>query len=796
MTNINNEQDILQMSKTFNLSPQVIKILFARGYTNSDQIKQFINPSLSDLHDPFLLKDMDRAVARIKQAISKKEKVLIFGDYDVDGVSASAILIKYFASIGFYVDYYLPNRYIDGYGLTCEVLDKVKEKYNPSLIITVDCGISCHKEVEYAKSLGIEIIVTDHHDIPEILPDTIVVNAKLPNQKYPFSQLCGTGVAFKLVQAISGLEEAKKYLGICAIATIADIVPLVDENRIIVYYGLKDLENTLPQGIKLLIKDNKLNYNLSATDIAFRLAPKINAAGRMGDPTVALKLYLKEDKKILKYTIEDLNNQNIQRQALCNKVYEDASKRLKIINLSKYNAIVLFSKDWDSGILGIVSARIASEYNKPTVLFSEVDDELRGSARSIGDINICETISNIKEVVEAFGGHKMAAGLTIKTKQFSSFIKSLNEELRKNYTNNDYLPQKKYDFEIDAKEINEKLVKDLEILEPCGCGNPKPLFCLKFDKVNVSTMSNHPNHINIVANNFNMVAFNSAQYANLLKNTTEQNIIVELQMSEFKGKKYLKGIAKDIVTTTIVKQKNNDVLYGEYIKQLFYKNIAEQKAKFTLYSKNDLNKFVESAKNEMLGTLFIASTYETYNQFITQNSDIKLAHNLFEITDDSGVNMILLSPINFNKFNQFGKIIFLDPILDNNFLSKLEESTFAKVYIPQYKKVNTNIFKGLSTERKVFGEYFKMLSDLAAKQISFENELTLYKTLKALNPHYKNLSFKQYIYCLYTFVELGIFTVEKDADFYTLIENKKIFANLNTSSFYNSISLILSTLTL
>ncbi len=781
-----------KLAKYYNINRHIIDILFNRGYDTKEKIDKFLNPSIKDIHDPFLLKDMDRAVARIKKAMDKKEKVLVFGDYDVDGVSASSILIKYFASKDFFVDYYLPNRYIDGYGLTCEVIDKIKDKYNPSLIITVDCGISCYKEVEYAKSIGIEIIVTDHHDIPEILPDTIVVNAKLPNQKYPFSQLCGTGVAFKLVQAMSGLNEAKKYLGICAVATIADIVPLVDENRAIVTLGLKDLENNLPLGIKMLIKDNKLSYNLTASDIAFRLSPKINAAGRMGDPTVALRLYIKEDKKVLTKTIETLNEQNQERQSLCNIVYEDAIKMIHKINFSKYRAIVLYSKNWDSGILGIVSAKIASEFNKPTILFSEVGDELKGSARSINDIDICSTIANIKEVVEAFGGHKMAAGLTIKTKQYNNFIRSLNESLEKNCKPEDFLSRKEFDFELDPSEITEKFVKDLDVLEPCGCGNPKPIFMISFDKVNVSTMGNYPNHLNISAKNFNIVAFNSAEYTTLLKNTTKQSITVELQLSEFKGRKYLKGIAKHIYTDKITKPKNNDVLYGEYILEL-NENETQEKY-YSEYTKNYLQKLVQEADKEKIGTLFVASTYESYTQFIEQFPDLKLNHNLFEITRCDAENSIILAPICYDNFNLFSKVVYLDPILDKKYLNMLATKTFAKIYYPQYKKVNSTIFKGLSCERQVFGTYYKLISDLTKKLISFENRLDIYRHIKLLNPGLKKLSYRQFVFCLYTFIELKIFSIKQDGEYITLSEDSKVFSNLSNSKFYNTISLILATL--
>ena len=291
------------MAKEYNLSPIICQLLQMRGIEDKTQLDQFLNPNESSFYDPFLLKNMDKLVDRINVAMQKKEKVLIFGDYDVDGVSATAILVKYFASKNFYVDYFLPNRYVDGYGLTFSTIDMIKQKYSPNLIITVDCGISCFEEVEYAKKLGIEIAVTDHHDIPEQTPSGIVIDPKLDGQDYPFKYLCGTGVAFKVVQALSGFENAKKYLGICAIATIADIVPLQDENRAIVKLGMKDFEKNLPVGLKMLFTQTKLSLSASATDIAFRLAPKINATGRMGDASVALKLYIKNDKILLKNTI-------------------------------------------------------------------------------------------------------------------------------------------------------------------------------------------------------------------------------------------------------------------------------------------------------------------------------------------------------------------------------------------------------------------------------------------------------------------------------------------------------------
>lgn len=779
------------IAEKYNLSQIAVELLIKRGFDTEDKIDKFLNTSTSDFYDPFLLRDMDKLVNRIKKAIDKNEKVLIFGDYDVDGVSASAILIKYFASIKFYVDYFLPNRYIDGYGLTKESINFVKEKYNPTLIITVDCGISCYDEVEYAKSIGIDIVVTDHHDIPDKIPNTIVVNPKLEGQDYPFKYLCGTGVAFKVVQALSGFENAQEYLGICAIATIADIVPLLDENRAIVKFGMQNFDKNLPLGIKMLMQENKLDKNATSTDIAFKLAPKINAAGRMGDASVALKLYIKDDKILLKKTIENLSNLNLERQSLCNKVYDDVIEKLSKINIANYNSIVLYSKKWDSGILGIVSAKIANEFNRPTILLSEVGDELKGSARSVNDIDIFSAISSLKEVLEAFGGHKMAAGLTIKTKNFKNFITSLNKYLAEHYSPRDFLPSSNFDLSVSSDQLTTKVVKDLEIFEPCGCSNPKPVFNIVLSpSSNAIPMAKHPNHINIVNKNMNIVAFNSYKYLPLLKNSNYKQVQVELQQSVFKNKIYLKGIAKNITTGFLEKPKSKDVLLGGYLKQLSY--FAEGSKGCRGFEKNELEKFVNEAQKELFGTLFVCFTYESYFEFlniIRQNKD--MPHYMFEVISNSGINSVILCPTSFENFGAYKNIVFLDAVLSKGYINEIAKVTNAKLFVPNYKKVDREIFKSLRTDRGVFGAYFKLLSTLASTQKSFLNEMDLFKQLSVID---KKITFKQFVFCLYVFEELGIFKIESDMGFSTLIENKKVVSKLENSQFYNQVNLILKTI--
>ena len=339
---------ISQLSKQFDIDEKVMEIIYSKGYQTSEQIATFLSPTKQNYVDPFLLSGMTEGVAKIREAVKQNKKILIFGDYDVDGMSATAIMLGVLKKLGNNASYYLPNRVIDGYGLTNSVIDKICKNSKPDLIITVDCGITCYEEVEYCKSLGIDIIITDHHEIPEIVPDCIVINPKLKDQKFEFNGLCGTGVAFKIAQAILGFQESEIFLSIATIATIADIVPLTDENRVIVSKGLSVFDKYLPFGLKIMCKENKLDTNkIEASDIAFKIAPKLNASGRMGDAAVSLELMLETNATKVRSLLEKINNYNQKRQDICNKVYEDCIEMLKYKNMSQTPVIILKSKEWD-----------------------------------------------------------------------------------------------------------------------------------------------------------------------------------------------------------------------------------------------------------------------------------------------------------------------------------------------------------------------------------------------------------------------------------------------------------------
>lgn len=769
-----NAEDASFFASKFDISPKVMKLILSRGMNTEEKISEYLSPQVC--HDPFSLSGMKQLRDRIMIAKELNDKILIFGDYDVDGVSATAIMLKTLEKMGIKADYYLPNRYVDGYGLTCEVIDKIIKLFNPQLIITVDCGISCYKEVEYAKNKGVEVIITDHHEIPEILPDTIVLNTKIKEQDYPFNGLCGTGVAYKVSQALLGVEKAEEFLPIAALATIADIVPLLDENRTIVTKGLKLFEKYLPIGIKTLIRDNKLSINkINSTDISFKIAPKLNASGRMGDASDSLMLYMEKDPQKIKHYIEKIKNHNTKRQEICNKIYEDCEEILKDINLRDLRVIALSSKKWDQGVLGIVCSRLVEKYHKPVFLFSEVDGELHGSGRSIDDINIHELLSSLKDILDTFGGHSMAAGLTLKKENFEEFTKRVNSFVFEKVNDKVFIPISYYDEEIEPEEITEKFLKDLSLLEPVGCLNSKPRFKITSNNVEITPMKKFPQHANIKIDDLDLVFFNFQKDYNKMMFSRQKSFIFEFQGD---GKK---GVVSYFDGGSFIKDGIN-----QYIEPLEFEQLCFEKksdAKYNFYTQKDLLNLVTKTLPTVFGTCFVTFSAYQYVEFVKTYTLQGIFH--FGIGDKTceGYNSVLLSPIGIDFAKNFSKIIFLTPILDEGYIAKINQITDAEIYLPIDKKLDMRKFKSIDLSRKTFGDIYSKI--IAKSSNSYNTIYDLYFDC------FKNeeVKFREFYAAYLTFLNLDFIYVF-NTDVFKFKVNKNQKKALVDSGVYNKINLL------
>ena len=783
LNNTQNEQFICEMAKLFNLDHHLVRLLYSRGIDTQEKMKKFLSPSLTDLHDPFLFEDMAEAVELIENHIAKNSKILIFGDYDVDGISATAILMKYFESVGARVNNFMPNRYEDGYGLNNQTINKLFEKDKPNLIITVDCGITAVEEVEYIKSQGVDIVVTDHHERAETLPNCLIINPKV-SETYPFHALCGAGVALKLVQALAGIKTASKYIPICSIATIADIVELFDENRAIVYLGLKDIKN-LPIGIQKLMQECGIKENCYASDIAFKLAPKLNASGRMGSAETSLELYMEENPVAIKKICSQIINYNTQRQALCDKVYNDVKAELNSQDIFRISAIVMSSPEWDSGILGIVSARIAEEYHRPTFLFSQVNDELTGSCRSVNGVNIHTLLSSMTDLLTKFGGHPMAAGLTLKVDNYDKFVRLTNDYVEKSLNKVDFLPTKTYDFLLEAEEVTLKLVEDIDRIEPCGHMNQRPIFNFKLKNAVISSLPKHPQHLVLNYPNFSLLAFNASDKYFILSGNTSCNLLADLSIDSFKNAKKISGIVKSIDYEDIYRPSDNEIIQAEYVRQIVYPIDAPYT--FNNYNRDQLIRMLVDMEKNVYGTLIVANDYNTYINFksIFDSNNI-FKNRVMSINDETGLNTIILAPSNFKSFNTFSRIIFLDPILNMGYLSALQKVTKSTIYLPHMLEGGASILKNINLSREVFGKYFRLIQYAQENGIKGYYCYHLFKTILSKLKTKESYSYLQFFVCLQVFKELGI-VIANDDDC-EIVKITSVKKPLNSSAFYNRLN--------
>ena len=475
------QQAIEQLSKELNVDKVISSMLIKRGIKTFNQAKDFFRPNIEQLHDPFLMKDMNKAVNRILQAIENKESIMIFGDYDVDGTSSVALLSSFLNDIGANISTYIPDRNNEGYGISLKAID-LAEQNKETLIIALDCGIKASDQVQYALKKKIDFIICDHHNPSNQLPNAYaILNPKRKDCKYPFKELCGCGVGFKLIQAINKrrgleIENILSYLDLVAVAIAADIVPLIGENRILTYVGLQLINSNPRIGLHCILKNNKKKeFNIG--DLIFYIAPRINAAGRMDHASLALELLLEKDLNKGEKLAEKIEKLNLKRREIEKNITEEALKKIVDENNPKSNSTVVFEKSWNKGVIGIVASRIIEKHYKPTIVFCKSNDgSLTGSARSIKGVDLYKILEECKTTILQFGGHKYAAGLTIKKENYISF-KSSFEEAVNNYVKNK-LPIKEIRIEskITLDSITPKFFRILNQFEPFGPGNRRPIF--------------------------------------------------------------------------------------------------------------------------------------------------------------------------------------------------------------------------------------------------------------------------------------------------------------------------------
>jgi len=488
------ESLIKEYMNKFNITEFTSKMLIAKDIQEKN-VKSFLNPDIDKLYDPYLLTDMDKMVDRIIKARKNSEKVAIYGDYDVDGITSITLMYSFLKDLGLDVKYYLPDRQEEGYGLNKNAILGLKEQ-GISLIITVDCGISAVEEVEYACELGLDVCITDHHECSSVLPKAYsIVNPKRPDSKYPFNSLAGVGVSFKVLDAITKkLEMPKeaylKYLDIVAVGTIADIVPLVDENRIITANGLKMLQNTKNEGLKALMKVAKINM-VDSDNVSFGLAPRINASGRMADATVAVKMLLSTNPIEAYNYAKVLDEQNIMRQEVERKIYEEAEIKIEKQGLNKRKSIVVEGENWHQGVIGIVASKLTEKYLKPVILLTYDGEKTKGSGRIPQGISLYDALTECKEYLTAFGGHELAAGLTLETKNIPAFKEKFEQVIVK-MKPDDFIRNIDIDFEVQKKDITFDNISLIESLAPFGQKNKRPVFVYKNLKVvSISTLKDN-----------------------------------------------------------------------------------------------------------------------------------------------------------------------------------------------------------------------------------------------------------------------------------------------------------------
>ena len=576
------------------INPIVAKLLYNRGYTDVASAKAFVYMESEMLMNPFKMKDMEKGIEGIRAAIARGERITVYGDYDVDGVTSVCTLYLYLKSLGAKVDYYIPNRAGEGYGVSTPAIDSIKEN-GSTLVITVDTGTTAVEEVEYAKSIGVNFIITDHHECRSDLPEALaVINPHRPDCEYPFKELAGVGVVFKLICAYeervlgkSRIDAAKRifslYADLVAIGTIADVMPIKEENRIIVRYGLSMIEKTERIGLAALIDaasakndaqrsaQRKKKVKITSGYIGYTIAPRINAAGRIKEASLAVELFLSNDKTRAREIAEELCHTNKDRQAEENKIMQEAYQKIEQYDIENDPVIVLDADNWHHGVIGIVASRITEKYTRPAILVSfegndsetpSPDDVGKGSGRSIKGMNLVDALCYCSEHLVKFGGHELAAGLSVTRGELGTFRRLINEYARNNLSEADMVQTVEADCELDFSDVNLGLAKGIQLLEPYGVSNPIPGFVLRGVTVNDITGISEGKHTRLSLGNgrytLSAMYFSNSPDSLGIYVGDKVDVLFNLDVNEWGGRESAQVIVRDIKPSVTEKERHRN----------------------------------------------------------------------------------------------------------------------------------------------------------------------------------------------------------------------------------------------
>lgn len=751
-----------------NISPRLAAALVRRGITQIEDIKAFLYPLISNLYDPMLLLDMPEAIARIQKAIELHEPICIYGDYDVDGICATVILLSWLKEAGALVEYYIPNRHTQGYGLNVEAV-KIIAGRGIKLLITVDNGISAVEEVRLCRELGMDVIVTDHHECPPCIPEcTAIINPKRGGDTYPFNDLCGAGVALKVVQALGGITAVEKILPIAALATLADVVPLKGENRTILALGMKKM-HAWPGVEALLEVSGSTKQQVTDEVLAYMVAPRLNAAGRMGDAGRGVRLLLASNLEEARPLAVELNDENQRRKEEEARILREIDSKLKEYDFLNHRSIVLAGKEWNPGVIGIIASRLTERFHLPVILFSDIDGCLHGSGRSIPGVHLYEVLESVSEHFEKFGGHAQAAGITMQKSEFETFCAALEIKLR-DIPAQVFLPKQYYEEEILFADATLELANELKLLAPHGEGNPQPVFkSAGVHMQQIQYMGKEGQHVRAraaqqSANQRQLIAFGQAREAKNW-NVGEWDILYTLKDNEYRNNHELQLMLKgiELERTSLLRFSEYDIrkFYDAFFCNIIYN--SSEKASWVC-SICDQERYIErELKKDFQGTLILCVTPHGAMRLLQFLESVGLMHQV-QIAygsaqwDGPHYNSIVFAPHLEKLEAGYWKNIFIYDAGIWEGISTLLHGKSDQIFCSQDNNVSMSAFFSIiEPNRNKMADAFRVLAKICAGNSEMKRQAVLSKAHAYIGYDVAAIALK-------VFVELGFFNWDSKND--------------------------------